>query len=81
MCSLRGNEERFAFSCIWEIDHDANIIKTDFCKSIIRSRSAMTYEEAQIKIDDQNQQDALARSLRGLNNLAKKLKARRLANG
>lgn len=41
----------------------------------------MTYEEAQIKIDDQNQQDALAQSLRGLNNLAKKLKAQRLTNG
>lgn len=81
LCSLRGGEERFAFSCIWEIDHDANIVKTDFFKSIIRSRSAMTYEEAQIKIDDQNQQDSLAKSLRGLNNLAKKLKARRLENG
>ena len=81
LCSLRGGEERFAFSVIWEIDHEANIIKTDFCKSIIRSRRAMTYEEAQFKIDDQSAHDALALSLRGLNSLAKKLKARRLANG
>ncbi|XP_033213387.1 exosome complex exonuclease RRP44 isoform X2 [Belonocnema kinseyi] len=81
LCSLRGEEERFAFSCIWEIDHEANIIKTDFCKSIIRSRRAMTYEEAQLKIDDHSANDAIALSLRGLNNLAKKLKARRLANG
>ena len=78
---MRGGEERFAFSCIWEIDHDANIIKVNFCKSIICSRRAMTYEEAQLKIDDITQQDAIAQSLRGLNNLAKKLKARRLANG
>lgn len=81
LCSLRGNEERFAFSCIWEMDRDAKIIETKFHKSIIRSRQAMTYEEAQLKIDDQTQQDSIAKSLRGLNDLAKKLKAKRFENG
>ncbi|GAB1867172.1 Exosome complex exonuclease RRP44 [Camponotus japonicus] len=81
LCSLRGGEERFAFSCIWEIDSDANIVNTRFCKSIIRSRRAMTYEEAQLKIDDATQQDAIAQSLRGLNQIAKQLKKRRLQNG
>lgn len=41
----------------------------------------MTYEEAQLKIDDATQQDAIAQSLRGLNQLAKQLKKRRLQNG
>jgi len=41
----------------------------------------MTYEEAQLKIDDATQQDAIATSLRKLNQLAKKLKKRRLENG
>jgi len=41
----------------------------------------MTYEEAQLKIDDATQQDAIAKSLRGLNQLAKKLKKKRLENG
>ncbi|KAF7994097.1 hypothetical protein HCN44_011366 [Aphidius gifuensis] len=81
LCSLRGNEDRFAFSCIWEVDHDANIISSRFTKSIIRSRRSMTYEEAQLKIDDPSQDDALAKSLRKLNILAKKLKKRRLDNG
>lgn len=81
LCSLRGNEDRFAFSCIWEVDHDANIISSRFTKSIIRSRRSMTYEEAQLKIDDPSQDDALAKSLRKLNFLAKKLKKRRLDNG
>ncbi|XP_014226404.1 exosome complex exonuclease RRP44 [Trichogramma pretiosum] len=81
LCSLRGGEERFAFSCIWEIDREANIVSTDYCKSIIRSRAAMTYEEAQLRIDDKTQNDSLAKSLRGLNDLAKKLKKKRLANG
>jgi exoribonuclease R len=41
----------------------------------------MTYEEAQIKIDDPTQHDNLAKSLRGLNTLAKILKKRRIENG
>ncbi|CAK9828415.1 Exosome complex exonuclease RRP44 [Anthophora retusa] len=81
LCSLRGNEDRLAFSCIWEIDRDANIVNTRYCKSIIKSRAAMTYDEAQLKIDDASQQDALAKSLRNLNSLAKKLKKRRLEKG
>ena len=81
LCSLRGGEERFAFSCVWEIDREANIINTDYFKSIIRSRAAMTYEQAQLTIDDPNLNDPLAISLRHLNNLAKKLKKKRLENG
>lgn len=81
LCSLRGGEERFAFSCVWEINEDANIISTKFHKSIIKSRNAFTYEEAQLIIDDQTRQDTIAKSLRGLNRLAKKLKQRRIDNG
>ncbi|XP_072040262.1 exosome complex exonuclease RRP44-like [Amphiura filiformis] len=81
LCSLRGGEERLAFSCIWELTHTADIVKTRFCKSIIKSRAAFTYEEAQMKIDDKSQNDALSKSLRGLNKLAKILKQQRLDNG
>lgn len=81
LCSLRGGEERFAFSCIWEMDHNANILSKRFHKSIIKSRKAMTYEEAQLIIDDKTKQDTLAESLRNLNKLAKIMKQRRLANG
>ncbi|CAG9764874.1 unnamed protein product [Ceutorhynchus assimilis] len=81
LCSLRGGEERFAFSCVWEMDQNANILKTRFHKSIIRSRRAMTYEEAQITIDDKTQTDSIAESLRNLNMLAKILKRRRRENG
>ena len=44
-------------------------------------QAAFTYEEAQMKIDDKSQNDALSKSLRGLNKLAKILKQRRLDNG
>lgn len=81
LCSLRGGEERFAFSCVWVMDRNANIKNTRYHKSIIRSRSAMTYEEAQLIIDDPTKQDSIAQALRDLNKLAKILKARRLARG
>ena len=47
LCSLRSNVERLAFSTIWEMDKNANIIKTKYCKTIIKSRSAFTYMQAQ----------------------------------
>ncbi|KAI5707300.1 hypothetical protein M8J75_016503 [Diaphorina citri] len=81
LCSLRGNEERLAFSVIWELTQDARIVNTHFCKSVIRSRAALTYEQAQLIIDDPSQETSLAISLRGLNSLAKILKRRRLENG
>ena len=81
LCSLREKEERLVFSCIWEMDKNANVINTRFSKSVIRSRAAFTYDEAQFKIDDTAQQDSITKSLRNLNKLAKKLKHRRLNNG
>ncbi|XP_046384891.1 exosome complex exonuclease RRP44 [Ischnura elegans] len=81
LCSLRGGEERFAFSCIWEMTEDANIVNTRFCKSIIRSRYALTYEQAQIRIDDPSSNDSVTLSLRSLNKLAKILKKRRIEKG
>ena len=38
LCSLRGKVERFAFSCIWEITEQAEIVNVRFTKSIICSR-------------------------------------------
>ncbi|CAH2105369.1 unnamed protein product [Euphydryas editha] len=81
LCSLRGGEERLAFSCVWEMDENANVLSTKFHKSVIKSRAAMTYEEAQIAIDTTSRNDEVATSLRTLNALAKKLKQRRLDNG
>ena len=36
LCSLRGGVERFAFSCVWEMTREADIVSTKFHKSIIR---------------------------------------------
>ena len=78
LCSLRGGVERFAFSCIWEVNPiTADFVTTKFCKSIIKSKKAMTYEEAQNRIDDEKDQSELTLSLRRLMKLSRILKSNR----
>ena len=81
LCSLRGGEDRLAFSCLWVINDLAEVVSTKFAKSIIRSRNAFTYAEAQMRIDDASRQDEVTLGLRGLCRLAKLLKQKRIANG
>lgn len=81
LCSLRGGEERLAFSCVWEMTPDATIINVNFTKSVIKSKVALTYEQAQLIIDDQNQNTQIAIGLRQLNKFAKILKKRRMDAG
>ncbi|GAW00013.1 RNB-domain-containing protein [Lentinula edodes] len=81
LCSLRPFVERLAFSSIWELTADAEIVSVRFTKSVIKSKAAFTYEEAQIRKDDPNLHDKLTNSIRLLNTLAIKLKAKRMAAG
>uniref|UniRef100_A0A914US77 Protein DIS3 homolog n=1 Tax=Plectus sambesii TaxID=2011161 RepID=A0A914US77_9BILA len=81
LCSLRGGEERYAFSVIWKLTSEAEIVDVKFHKSVICSRAALTYQQAQDLIDNKKLDDPLAQSLRQLNNLSKKLRERRRANG
>ncbi|KAF7980217.1 hypothetical protein HWV62_39325 [Athelia sp. TMB] len=81
LCSLRPYVERLAFSAIWELTPDAEIVDVRFTKSVIASKAAFTYEEAQIRKDDPNRTDELTEGIRLLNSLAQKLKAGRMAAG
>ncbi|XP_065058694.1 exosome complex exonuclease RRP44-like [Rhopilema esculentum] len=81
LCSLRSKVERFAFSCVWELTPNAEIVKTEFFKSILASKASLTYAEAQNIIDDPSRTDNLAASLRNLNSLAKILKKGRHDKG
>ncbi|KAF9456707.1 RNB-domain-containing protein [Collybia nuda] len=81
LCSLRPFVERLAFSTIWEMTPDAEIVNVRFTKSVIASKAAFTYEEAQVRKDDPNRQDDLTVGIRLLNTLALKLKAGRMAAG
>ncbi|XP_071531275.1 exosome complex exonuclease RRP44 [Panulirus ornatus] len=81
LCSLRGDVDRFAFSVLWELTPQAEVLSSRFCKSIIKSRGELSYEQAQQRIDDPNMQDNVTNSLRNLNMLAKQLKTKRVNAG
>jgi len=51
LCSLMGEVERLAFSAIFHMDQEGNELDVYFRRSVIRSARAMTYEEAQNRID------------------------------
>ncbi|CAI4231946.1 unnamed protein product [Auanema sp. JU1783] len=81
LCSLRGGVERYAFSVIWTMTSEAEIVSAKYHKSLIRSKAALTYKEAQERIDDSSKDDDVTLSLRGLMKLSKVLKNKRTANG
>jgi exosome complex exonuclease DIS3/RRP44 len=81
LCSIKPYVERYAFSVLWEITPNADVISSTFTKSVIRSREAFSYEQAQLRIDDRTQQDDLTKGMRTLLMLSKKLKAKRMAAG
>ncbi|KAL2043485.1 hypothetical protein N7G274_003792 [Stereocaulon virgatum] len=81
LCSLKPYVERYAFSVLWEISKDAEIINSAFTKSVIRSREAFSYEQAQLRIDDRAQKDDLTQGMRTLLMLSKKLKQKRMEAG
>ncbi|KAL8835575.1 MAG: hypothetical protein Q9170_003259 [Blastenia crenularia] len=81
LCSLKPYVERFAFSIIWEISPDADIVNSRFTKSVIRSREAFSYGQAQLRIDDEAQTDELTQGMRALLMLSKKLRKKRMDAG
>jgi exosome complex exonuclease DIS3/RRP44 len=81
LCSLKPYVERYAFSVIWEMSPSADIVSSRFTKSVIKSREAFSYEQAQLRIDDASQQDDLTKGIRTLLALSKKLKQKRMAAG
>ncbi|XXG98125.1 hypothetical protein Hte_004446 [Hypoxylon texense] len=81
LCSLKPYVERYAFSVIWEVNPEADIVNSRFTKSVIKSREAFSYEQAQLRIDDASQQDDLTQGMRTLLMLSKKLKQKRMDAG
>lgn len=81
LCSLKPYVERYAFSTIWELSPNADIIKVEFTKSVIKSREAFSYEQAQIRIDDLSQKDELTTGMRALLMLSRTLKQKRMDAG
>lgn len=52
VCSLLPGKDRLTFSVIWEMTPNAEIIKQRFAKTIVKSCCRMSYESAQVMIDN-----------------------------
>lgn len=81
LCSLKPYVERYSFSVVWEVNSNADVLSSSFSKSVIRSREAFSYEQAQNRIDDKSQKDDLTQGMRTLLMLSKKLKQKRMDAG
>ncbi|MCF2445105.1 ribonuclease R [Dyadobacter sp. CY345] len=79
LCSLRPNEDRLAFSAIFELNPKGEILKEWFGRTVIHSERRYSYEEAQ-QVLDTNQGD-YPNELTLLNGIAKILRKERFKNG
>jgi len=79
LCSLRPNEEKFAFSAVFEINSSGAVSKEWFGKTVILSDRRFTYEEAQDRIE--TGKGDLAEEILVLDRIAKKLRAKRIKGG
>lgn len=79
ICSLRPNEEKLTYSCIFELDEDAVMHNQRICRTVIESDRRFTYEEAQERIET-GEGDYAAEILQ-MDKMAKILRKRRFENG
>ena len=54
IASLKPDEDRLAFSAVFVLDKNANVLERTFTKSVICSDKRFSYEEAQEVLDKQN---------------------------
>ena len=102
ICSLKPHEDRLAFSVIFTLDEEGNILDTWQGKTVIHSDHRFTYEQAQSIIEsvgkpnnevgrilvedaglnmDFRRAGSLGASVIRLNNLAQKIRKRRIKDG
>ena len=79
ICSLRPDEEKLAFSVIFDMNEDAEIKDYRIVHTVIKSDRRFAYEEAQEIIE--TQQGDYSEEILELNKLAQILRKKRLAAG
>jgi ribonuclease R len=95
-CSLRPNEEKYTFSAIFEVSESAQVINQWFGRTVIYSDQRFAYEEAQYIIETKDStipvdisitgesyvvSDEITQATLKLDELAKILRKKRMANG
>lgn len=79
ICSLRPDEEKLTFSCIFEMNDKAQVLDSRIVRTVIKSNRRFTYEEAQ-EIIETGKGD-FSEEILTLDSLAKILRANRYAEG
>ena len=79
ICSLRPDEEKLTFSCIFEMDTNANVINRHIARTVTKSDRRFTYEEAQ-EIIETGKGD-YAQEILMLDSMAKIMRRQRYENG
>lgn len=79
LCSLRPNEDKYAYSCILTLDNAAHVQQYRICRTVIRSDQRMTYEEAQDVIEGRS--DTQQAIIQPLFELSQQLRKRRFDDG
>ena len=91
LCSLLPNEDRLAFSVVFTLSREGNVISTWMGKTIVRSSARLSYTDARDVIDGSSLRSGLAESqqlseslsedMHTLQGLAYKLRQKRVDNG
>ena len=70
LCSLKSNVDRLAFSVIWEMNSEGDILNVSYGKTVINSKASLTYKQASDIINKEDQKSILKFPLVKLNQLA-----------
>lgn len=87
LCSLCPDEDKLCMSVVVEMNQQAKVIRHKICRTVIRSKFRLSYEQAQAMLDkpvgirDDKMKYELCEALRVLNNLAHMLRSKRFEHG
>ena len=86
ICSLNAGKDRFALSCLMEINEEGKVVKSDICKSVIRVTQRMSYTDVNKILNNLDEKvvkkyEKYITDFKLMESLAKILKARRLKDG
>lgn len=79
ICSLRPDEDKLTFSCIFKMDDNGKVLDSNITRTVTRSNRRFTYEEAQEVIE--TGKGVYAEELTTLDRLAKILRKERYEEG
>lgn len=79
LCSLRPDEDKLCFSCVFEINEQGHVRKHRIVRSIIRSDRRFAYEDAQAMIE--GAEGDLKEELLLMNRMAQNIRKKRFDSG